>query len=114
MMMFGGVPMRVTMPQTMVAKDSGMRVSAGLRLAFEAASMSTGISSASAATLFITADSAAPTPPSMPMWAVTLRDGSTTYRAISSMAPEFESPLLTTSTSAIMMVAGWPKPANAC
>ena len=55
----GGVPIRVTMPPRIEANDSGISVSAGLRLDFAAACMSTGINSASAATLFITADRAA-------------------------------------------------------
>ena len=55
----GGVPINVTMPPRIDANESGMRVSAGLRLAFRAACISTGISNASAATLFITALSAA-------------------------------------------------------
>ena len=33
-MMLGGVPMSVISPQRIVAKDSGIRVSAGLRFAF--------------------------------------------------------------------------------
>ena len=58
MMMLGGVPIRVTRPPRMVAKESGIRVSAAGRFAFFAAWMSTGIKSANAPTLFMTAESA--------------------------------------------------------
>ena len=36
-----------------------------------------------------------------------------TWRATSSMAPELESPRLTISTSAMIIVAGWPNPEKA-
>ena len=63
----GGVPISVSMPPRIVAKESGISVAAGLRLAFAAACMSTGMSRASAATLFITADRAAATVDMIPM-----------------------------------------------
>ncbi len=73
MMILGGVPMSVTRPPRIVANDNGMSVSAGLRLAPADASRSSGISNASAPTLFIIAESAAPTPARTPMCALTLR-----------------------------------------
>ena len=54
--------MRVTIPPRIDAKDSGMRVRAGLRFALAAACMSKGINSASAATLFMIADRRAANP----------------------------------------------------
>ncbi len=68
--------------------------------------MSTGISSASAATLFISADSAAATPDMMPMCVSRLREADRATRPIHSTTPEFDSARLTTSTSAMMTVAG--------
>ena len=74
----GGVPIRVTIPPRIVAKDKGIKVSAGLRSACFAASPSTGIKSANAATLFINADKAAPTPDISPICIVTVREPFTT------------------------------------
>ena len=65
--MLGGVPMRVIIPPRIVAKASGMSDSEAARFAFFAASMSRLISTTSAATLLMTADSAAPTPDMMPI-----------------------------------------------
>lgn len=53
----------------MVAKASAISVAAGGRFALAAACSSTGISRVSAATLFMKADSAAPTPPITEIWA---------------------------------------------
>ncbi len=78
MTMFGGVPINVIMPPRMDAKDRAMRESDGLRLLFFAAWRSSGISNASAATLFMTADSDAARPAMMPTWAASLRDESIT------------------------------------
>ena len=47
------------------------------------------------------------------MWPASLREPSMTNARSSSIAPEFDSPRLTTSTSAMMIVAGCPKPENA-
>ena len=113
MTILGGVPIIVIMPPRMEANDSGISVSDGLRPAFLAAWRSSGISNASAATLFMTADSVAASPDMMPMCAASLRLESMKYLASSSMTPEFDSPRLTTSTSAMITVAGWPKPENA-
>ena len=105
-MMLGGVPISVIMPPRIDANDSGIRDSEGLRFALAAAWMSTGISSASAATLFMMADSTAASEDITAMCAPNLRVLSTTKRASSSIAPEFDRPRLTTSTSAMMIVAG--------
>ena len=75
--------------------------------------MSTGISSAKAATLFMKADSTPPMPPMIATCAPTRRELSTKVRVISSTAPDRTSPADTISTSATMSVAGWPNPANA-
>ena len=110
---FGGVPIRVTIPPRMVANDSGISVKEGLRLARLAASISTGISNARAATLFISADNAAPITEIRLIWVDSAAPPRTTNRAISSTAPEFARPRLTTSTMATITVAGCPKPAKA-
>ena len=75
--MFGGVPISVIMPPRIEAKDSGIRDSDGLRPAFFAACMSTGISRASAATLFMMAERPAASADMMPMCVASLRDAST-------------------------------------
>ena len=108
--MFGGVPIRVTMPPRIEAKESGISVRAGLRLARWAACISMGMSNASAATLFIMLESAAETNAMSPTCFVKLRDESTSLLASMSMAPDRESPRLTISTKAMMMTAGWPNP----
>ena len=77
--MLGGVPIIVTMPPRMVAKDSGISESDTDRPAFFAASISRLIRMTSAATLLITADSAAPTTAMMPIWVDSDRPASTTY-----------------------------------
>ena len=100
------------MPPRIVANDSGINVSEGLRCARLAASISTGINNASAATLFIKADSAAPITEISPIWADSAAPPRTTNLAISSTAPEFANPRLMTSTIATMTVAGCPKPAK--
>ena len=112
-MMLGGVPMRVMRPPTMVANDKGIKVSAGLRLALAAAWMSTGMRRASAATLFITADKAAPMAAVTAMWRPMLRVPDSRRRVRRSMAPELVSPRDTIRTSAMITTAGWPKPENA-
>ena len=109
----GGVPISVIMPPRIDAKDSGISVNDGLLPAFLAACISTGMSKASAATLFIIAESAAARPDMMVICVPSLRDASTTWRATISIAPELESPRLTTRTKAMMTVAGCPKPEKA-
>ena len=94
-MMLGGVPMRVMSPPRMVAKDNGIRLRAGLRLAFFAACRSMGMKRASAATLFMMAESNPATAPIMPMWLISERPPSTTFSEINSMTPALESPRLT-------------------
>ncbi len=113
MTILGGVPISVIMPPRMDAKDSGISDSDALRPLLRAACRSRGISSARAATLFITADRHAASPDMMPMWDASLRPESTKNRASSSMTPELDSPRLTTSTRAMITVAGWPNPENA-
>ena len=113
MMIFGGVPISVAMPPRMVAKDSGIRLNPGARPALRAVCISTGISSASAATLFIKAESTAPMPPISPIWLPSVRELSTRVRVIRKTAPERTSPAETISTSATTSVAGWPKPEKA-
>ena len=75
--------------------------------------MSTGIKSAKAATLFIKAESTPPTAPMIEICAPKLRELSTSVRVINITAPERTSPAETTSTSATISVAGWPKPSKA-
>ena len=113
MMMLGGVPISVISPPRMEAKDSGIRLRPGWRRACDAAFMSIGIKSASAATLFISADSTAATPDITPICANSERPRATTCRASNSTAPELDRPRLTTSTSAMITVAGCAKPSKA-
>ena len=113
MMMLGGVPISVIMPPSIDAKDKGISVSEGLRFAFAAAWMSTGINMARAATLFITADSAAAIPAITAICVCSDTAKRLTCLAISSIAPEFDRPLLTINTNAMMIVAGWPNPEKA-
>ena len=98
--------MSVIMPPRIEAKESGIRVRPGLRWAFSEACRSRGIKSASAATLFITADRAADTPAMTLMCRRTLRVPSSRAPAIISIAPERYSPRLMISTSAMIMTAG--------
>ena len=56
--------MRVTRPPRMDAKDIGIRITAGDRLAFLEDSIPTGIKRAKAPTLFITMENNAETPES--------------------------------------------------
>jgi hypothetical protein len=104
-MILGGVPIRVIMPPRIDAKDNGISVKATLRLAFFAACISIGINRASAATLFMTADSTAETPDITLICINRERPPSITWRAINSIAPELDSPRLTINTSAMMTVA---------
>ena len=57
--------MRVTRPPRIDAKDIGIRITAGDRLAFAEDSIPTGIKRANAPTLFITMENTADTPESM-------------------------------------------------
>ena len=113
MIMLGGVPISVIMPPRIDANDSGISVERTLRPAFLAACMSIGISSASAATLFIIADRIADTPDITLICKISDRPAPIIWRAISSIAPELNRPRLTINTSAMITVAWWPKPENA-
>ena len=110
---FGGVPISVIMPPRIEANDKGISESAGLRLAFDAACMSTGISNARAATLFINADNTAASVDMIPICPASFLVPETTKRASNSIAPELDRPRLIINTSAIMTTAEWPKPENA-
>jgi len=101
------------MPPRIEANDKGISDSAGLLPAFDAACMSTGISNARAATLFINADSTAASVDMMPICAASFLVPDTTNRASSSIAPELDRPRLIISTSAMMTTAEWPNPENA-
>jgi hypothetical protein len=90
----------------MVAKDNGISVRETARLALRATSISSVMSNASAATLLITADSAAPATAMMEMCVGTARSGATMKRAINSTAPEFTRPRETIRTSAMITTAG--------
>ena len=83
MIIFGGVPISVTSPPSIDAKDRGISVSAGLLALLAAAFKSTGINRANAATLFITADRTAETHAMIPIWAHEARDAFTVRLAIS-------------------------------
>ncbi len=113
MMMLGGVPIMVAKPPRMVPNESGMSTTAGDCLALAAACITTGISRASAPTLFMTADRLAPRPDSAPMWSERRFAVSLTCWATKSTAPAFDSARDMTSTKATVTVAGCPKPRNA-
>ena len=100
------VPIRVQVPPRIDAKDSGINDRDGLRFALLAAWMSTGMSRASAATLFMTADNTAASEDMIVMCAPRRLALETTKRASNSMAPELDSPLLTIKTSAMITTAG--------
>ena len=70
--------MSVTIPPSMEAKERGIKVRAGLRLARWAVWISIGISSANAATLFMRLESVAEIVAMIPIWALKLLEESTT------------------------------------
>jgi hypothetical protein len=111
--MFGGVPISVTSPPRIEPKASGISSTAGARPAFAADCSAAGISSASAPTLFMKADSSPATPDRLATCAPAFSIGGSRRRAISSTAPAFCRPRLMTSTIATVTVAGWPNPAKA-
>ena len=111
--MLGGVPISVVMPPRMVAKDSAISVMHGGRPALRAACTSIGIKSASAATLLITAESAAASPPVIAMCRPTGRVSSAVHCVMTPSAPEFSKAREATSTSATITTAGLEKPENA-
>ena len=113
MMMLGGVPIRVTSPPRIAPKESGISTTAGERLALRADCSATGIKSPSVPTLFMKADMAAARLDSTPMWLAVAPVAGRTARAIQSVAPVAVSERLRIRIAATVMVAGWPKPANA-
>ncbi len=110
---FGGVPISVVMPPNSEPKASGISTLPGGSFSFWAAWMATGISSASAPTLFMKADSKAASPVTAAMVMVGPASAGSTRCASASTAPEVCRPRLSTSTQATVMTAGWPKPAKA-
>ena len=111
--MLGGVPMSVTSPPRMVPNDSGIRMTAGDRLALIADCTATGISSDSAPTLFMIADNGAPIPIRVPICVAGVRVPGVRRSARRSTAPEFSRARLMISTPITVIVAGWPKPRKA-
>jgi len=63
--------------------------------------------------LFITVDSNAPRPVSVPTWSIGRRVAGARLRASESTTPEFDSPLLKIRTAITVIVAGCPKPTKA-
>jgi len=110
---FGGVPISVVMPPRIEPNASGISTRPGGMSWREAIWIATGISSASAPTLFMNADSTAPTTVSAAMASVGPALAGSTTRASASTAPEVCSPRLSTSTQATVITAGWPNPAKA-
>ena len=111
--MFGGVPIRVTMPPRIDAKASGMSTSRGGRSFRRQASSAAGISSASAPTLFMKPDSPAASAESTLTCPVCDPDALRIRRAIPSAAPETDSARLMIRTPATVTTAGCPRPENA-
>jgi hypothetical protein len=113
MMMLGGVPIRVTSPPRIEPKDRGISRVAAARLALAADCKATGMSRPRVPTLFMKPESAAATAESAPTWVEVRLVAGAISRAIQSVAPEEVSARLTISTTATVMVAGWPKPEKA-
>ena len=111
--MLGGVPTSVTRPPSSEAKASGIRTTEGRFPAWRAIRSAVGISTASAPTLLMNAESPAATPEVAAICRVGDVPARVSQRATTSTAPEFCSPRLTTSTAATVTTAGWPNPANA-
>jgi hypothetical protein len=113
MMMLGGVPINVTSPPRIAPNDSGISNSEGERSALAADCIATGSISASAPTLFMSVDSSAPVPASAATWSEVDAVARITGLARNSVTPLLASARLRTSTSATVIVAGWPKPVKA-
>lgn len=113
MIRLDGVPIRVVVPPRMDAKASGISTLPGGSSRRAAIWTATGISSASAPTLFMKADSTAASTHSAAMLRVGPAPAGSTWRVSASTAPERCRPLLSTSTQATVTTAGWPRPANA-
>ena len=110
---FGGVPINVVMPPRIEPKASGIRTRPGGICWREATCSASGISSASAPTLFMNPESKAASAVSAAIVSVGPASVGMTARASASTAPELCRPWLSTSTQATVMTAGWPKPAKA-
>ena len=111
---FGGVPIRVVMPPRIEPKASGISTCPGASLRLRAICNATGISNASAPTLFMKPDSNAASPVSAAIESIGPALSGSATRASASTAPEVCRPRLSTSTQATVITAGWPKPAKAC
>jgi hypothetical protein len=110
---FGGVPISVVMPPRMVPNDRGIRIRPGGRSSREATRIATGMSSASAPTLFMKPDITAPSTVSATIVSTGPALAGSRLRAARSMAPDDSRPRLSTSTQATVITAGCPKPSNA-
>ena len=106
MIRFGGVPMRVVVPPRMEPKASGMSTLPGGSRSRPASWMATGMSRASAPTLFMKPDSTAASVTSAPMLTVGPALAGSTTRVSASTAPEVCRPRLSTSTQATVTTAG--------
>ncbi len=113
-MRLGGVPISVVMPPRMVPKASGISTWPGGSFRRCASLMATGISRAMAPTLFMKADSSAPTPISAARLSTGPALSGRARRASTSTAPEVCSARLMMSMQATVITAGWPKPWKAC
>jgi len=107
------VPISVVVPPRIDAKASGIKTLPGGMPSRAASDMATGISSASAPTLFMKPESSAASPVSAAMDSVGPLAAGSTMRANTSTAPERCKPWLSTSTHATVMTAGWPNPVKA-
>ena len=112
-MRLGGVPIRVVVPPRMEPKASGISALPGGRFSRAEICRATGISSASAPTLFMKADRNAATAVSEKMASVGPALAGSTWRVSTSTAPEDCRPWLNISTQATVITAGCANPAKA-
>jgi hypothetical protein len=112
-MRLGGVPINVVVPPRMEANASGISTFPGGSSRRAAIWIATGISSASAPTLFIKPESSAASTASAAMLRLDPAPAGNTLRVSTSTAPETCSARLSTSTQATVTTAGWPKPLKA-
>ena len=114
MIKFGGVPISVVIPPSKDAKAMGINKYDGeIRLSFPTC-MATGITKAKAPTLFIKLEKNAVTPIRSISLTLMPPFNFMTQVFSGSMAPTFNSPLLTTKMAATVMTAGCENPEKAC
>ncbi|MCZ7623947.1 MAG: hypothetical protein M5U24_16000 [Candidatus Kuenenia sp.] len=112
MIIFGGVPINVSVPPNNDPKASGISRNEGERPPRRDIHMATGMSSAKAPTLFINPELRATIPVRVATWIMGWLPTRVNWRASESTTPALSKPRLSTRTAATVMTAGCPKPAN--